>query len=254
MVPTWLKKFLNGPTSFWDLFSSYLAQSSYLVRNINTIFQSTSRHLQIIHPPPHKARSILIHYPGSLAWLLSHKVYEHVVDTQHLFFFVYINSAFEYSVWQMIALITIIDRLVLYSRAQTDRTVNHKLNKWRIQCHLKDCTSHSSVILFCRVDKRIKCLPYSYLGARFVTGGWTGLGILWSRVPRMGNHLLRSVFHEAEFPHGTIISFVYWRPLFTPPSGKRPLDALFRREQDIVVQQYTNLKDVVSYKSQQLLS
>ena len=33
MVPTWLKKFLNGPASFWDLFSSYLAQSSYLVRN-----------------------------------------------------------------------------------------------------------------------------------------------------------------------------------------------------------------------------
>ena len=34
MVPTWLKKFLNGPASFWDLFSSYLAQGSYLVRNI----------------------------------------------------------------------------------------------------------------------------------------------------------------------------------------------------------------------------
>ena len=33
MVPTWLKKFLNGPASFWDLFSSCLAQSSYLVRN-----------------------------------------------------------------------------------------------------------------------------------------------------------------------------------------------------------------------------
>ena len=33
-VPTWLRKFLNGPASFWDLFSSYLAQSSYLVRNI----------------------------------------------------------------------------------------------------------------------------------------------------------------------------------------------------------------------------
>ena len=33
MVPTWLKKFLNGPASFSDLFSSYLAQSSYLVRN-----------------------------------------------------------------------------------------------------------------------------------------------------------------------------------------------------------------------------
>ena len=35
MVPTWLKKFLNGPASFWDLFSSYLAQSSYLARNSN---------------------------------------------------------------------------------------------------------------------------------------------------------------------------------------------------------------------------
>ena len=35
MVPTWLKKFLNGPASFRDLFSSYLAQSSYLVRNNN---------------------------------------------------------------------------------------------------------------------------------------------------------------------------------------------------------------------------
>ena len=31
MVPTWLKKFLNGPASFRDLFSSYLAHSSYLV-------------------------------------------------------------------------------------------------------------------------------------------------------------------------------------------------------------------------------
>ena len=35
MVPTWLKKFLTGPASIWDLFSSYLAQSSYLVRNNN---------------------------------------------------------------------------------------------------------------------------------------------------------------------------------------------------------------------------
>ena len=33
MVPAWLKKFQNGSASFWDLFSSYLAQSSYLVRN-----------------------------------------------------------------------------------------------------------------------------------------------------------------------------------------------------------------------------
>ena len=37
MVPRWLKKFLNGPASFWDLFSSYLAQSSYLVWNTNVI-------------------------------------------------------------------------------------------------------------------------------------------------------------------------------------------------------------------------
>ena len=29
------QKFLNGPASFWDLFSSYLAQSSHLVRNIS---------------------------------------------------------------------------------------------------------------------------------------------------------------------------------------------------------------------------
>ena len=33
MVPLWLKKFQNGPACFWDLFSSYLAQSSYLVWN-----------------------------------------------------------------------------------------------------------------------------------------------------------------------------------------------------------------------------
>ena len=39
MVPTWLKKFLNGP----DLFSSYLAQSSYLVRNIISTFISHVR-------------------------------------------------------------------------------------------------------------------------------------------------------------------------------------------------------------------
>ena len=38
MVPMWLQKFQNGPASFWDLFSSYLAQSSYLVRNNNFIF------------------------------------------------------------------------------------------------------------------------------------------------------------------------------------------------------------------------
>ena len=30
------QKFQNGPASFWDLFSSYLAWSSYLIRNIYT--------------------------------------------------------------------------------------------------------------------------------------------------------------------------------------------------------------------------
>ena len=30
MVPTWLKKFQNGSASFYNLFSSYLAQSSLL--------------------------------------------------------------------------------------------------------------------------------------------------------------------------------------------------------------------------------
>ena len=38
MVPTWLRKFLNGPASFWDLFSSYFAQSSYLVQDNDTSF------------------------------------------------------------------------------------------------------------------------------------------------------------------------------------------------------------------------
>ena len=37
MVPNWFKKLQNGPASFWDLYSSYLAQSSYLVRNSTNI-------------------------------------------------------------------------------------------------------------------------------------------------------------------------------------------------------------------------
>ena len=37
MVPSWLQ---SGPASFWYLFSSYFAQSSYLVRNISTIRQN----------------------------------------------------------------------------------------------------------------------------------------------------------------------------------------------------------------------
>ena len=47
MVNTWLKKFLNGPASFWDLFSSYLAQSSYLVRNIDV--NDRGHRLRITH-------------------------------------------------------------------------------------------------------------------------------------------------------------------------------------------------------------
>ena len=38
MVPMWLKKFQNGAASFSDLFSSYLAQSSYLVWNRYAVF------------------------------------------------------------------------------------------------------------------------------------------------------------------------------------------------------------------------
>ena len=49
MVPTWLQKFLNGPASFWDLFSSYLAQSSYLIRNINNLLIKTWSELLRYH-------------------------------------------------------------------------------------------------------------------------------------------------------------------------------------------------------------
>ena len=48
MVPTWLKKFQNGPAYFWDLLSPYLAQSSYLVRNISILADSTSKQEQKI--------------------------------------------------------------------------------------------------------------------------------------------------------------------------------------------------------------